>query len=138
MRARKQLELLPLSPFWLKIYSFFFSFSFSPSAFPLFHFHFQGYHFLSRLVEMFLVGGWDQGVKGEKRDGWGATKESTGNYLRAFGEEDVVSVYMASFFLSSLAPFWPLKHSICFSSLCCFFHAICRNVETCTKGTKTK
>ncbi len=61
---------------------------------------------------MFLKGG----VKGEKRDGWGATQESAGNYLRAFGEEDVVSVYTASFFLSSLAPFWPLKHSICFLS----------------------
>jgi len=86
---------------------------------------------------MFLVVGGIRGQKGEKRDGWGEAKESTGNYLRAFGEEDVVSVYMASFFLSSLVPFWPLKHSICFSSPRCFFHGICmRNVETCTKGTE--
>jgi len=83
---------------------------------------------------MFLVVGGIRGQKGEKRDGWGEAKESTGNYL---GEEDVVSVYMASFFLSSLVPFWPLKHSICFSSPRCFFHGICmRNVETCTKGTE--
>lgn len=108
MRARKQLELLPLSPFWLKIYSFLLSLSlvfplrFSSVPFP-------GISFLIQTCWNVLGRGGGSGGKRERKETGG---EKLRNRLVITSEHLEKRMWFQFTWPHSFSPPWlPFGHS---------------------------